>query len=153
MNYTTNYQLPQWVKEDRIMMEDFNDMAARVDEALGEVSGDVAAQTAAIAAKGNCQIYTGSYVGTGKYGSSNRNSFTFPGKPLIIFVGDCSSDGNFLLGIRGATQTYAQGSGPNLIGITWGENSISWYNHQYAAGQLNSSGVTYMVTALIAVDG
>ena len=38
MNYTTNYQLPQWVKEDRIMMEDFNDMTAKVDEALGTVS-------------------------------------------------------------------------------------------------------------------
>ena len=24
MNYTKNYRLPQWVKEDRIMMDDFN---------------------------------------------------------------------------------------------------------------------------------
>ena len=34
MNYTTNYHLPQWVKDDRIMMEDFNDAMAGIDAGL-----------------------------------------------------------------------------------------------------------------------
>ena len=34
MNYTENYHLPQWVKDDRIMMEDFNDAMANIDFGL-----------------------------------------------------------------------------------------------------------------------
>ena len=152
MNYTTNYQLPQWVKEDRIMMEDFNDMTAKVDEALGTVSEDVAAQTAAIAAKGNCQIYTGSYVGNGKYGSSNRNTFTFPGKPLVVLIGEEKSPGMFLLALQGMNQTFAQSSGASVNVLSWSGNTMSWYNHQGAAGQLNSSGETYAIVALYTVE-
>ena len=34
MNYTTNYHLPQWVKSDRIMMDDFNQMCADIEAGL-----------------------------------------------------------------------------------------------------------------------
>lgn len=34
MKYTKNYHLPQWVKEDRIMMEDFNQMCADMEAGL-----------------------------------------------------------------------------------------------------------------------
>ena len=34
MDHTTNYQLPQWVKSDRIMMDDFNDANSKIDAAL-----------------------------------------------------------------------------------------------------------------------
>ena len=34
MNYTQNYQLPQWVETDRILMDDFNDMNEALDEAI-----------------------------------------------------------------------------------------------------------------------
>ena len=34
MTYTTNYQLPQWVKSDRILMDDFNDANSKIDAAL-----------------------------------------------------------------------------------------------------------------------
>lgn len=39
MNYTSNYQLSQWDKSDRILMEDFNADNAKVDTALAELSG------------------------------------------------------------------------------------------------------------------
>ena len=45
MNYTTNYHLPQWVEEDRIMMGDFNEAMAGID------GGIAAAKTAADTAK------------------------------------------------------------------------------------------------------
>ena len=38
MNYTQHYQLPQWVETDRIMMDDFNDMTAKLDSGLAELS-------------------------------------------------------------------------------------------------------------------
>lgn len=34
MNYTENYHLPQWVKDDRIMMEDFNQMCENIENGL-----------------------------------------------------------------------------------------------------------------------
>ena len=37
MNYTTNYHLPQWAKEDRIMMEDFNQMCRDLEESLEKI--------------------------------------------------------------------------------------------------------------------
>ncbi len=36
MNYTTNYHLPQWVESDRILMEDFNQAMADIDEGLSQ---------------------------------------------------------------------------------------------------------------------
>ena len=37
MQKTTNYQLNQWVKSDRIQMEDFNSDNAKIDAALKEL--------------------------------------------------------------------------------------------------------------------
>ena len=34
LNYTENYQLPQWVESDRVLMDDFNAANAKVDQAL-----------------------------------------------------------------------------------------------------------------------
>lgn len=49
MNYTKNYHLPQWVKEDRIMMDDFNQMCADMESGLN--SNAQAAETAYQAAR------------------------------------------------------------------------------------------------------
>ena len=38
MNYTENYHLPQWVKSDRIMMEDFNQMCADIEAGLSKTA-------------------------------------------------------------------------------------------------------------------
>lgn len=35
MNYTENYHLPQWEESDRVMMKDFNQMCASIDEGIG----------------------------------------------------------------------------------------------------------------------
>ena len=92
MNYTKNYRLPQWVKEDRIMMDDFNAMNssiesgltrtdAKADSAVSAVStantasakagtaqqtADAAKRTADAAFSPNKMPYrVGSYVGNG----------------------------------------------------------------------------------------
>ena len=41
MNYTENYQLPQWVETDRIMMEDFNEAMAKVESGITAATGKV----------------------------------------------------------------------------------------------------------------
>ena len=42
MNYTEKYHLPQWVKEDRIMMEDFNQMCRDMESGLAKTAKDAA---------------------------------------------------------------------------------------------------------------
>ena len=53
MTKTTNYQLSQWAKSDRLMMDDFNADNAKIDAALKAV------------VDGTMQFITGSYVGDG----------------------------------------------------------------------------------------
>ena len=156
MDYTANYQLPQWVDSDRILRTDFNSAYQKLDAALdgiqAEVDANDAANTAAHAAFGNCQLYTATYVGTGSYGSSQKSSLTFPGEPLAVLIGECGGSGIFLVALQGMQQTFAQSSGSSVNSLTWGTNTLSWYNHQAASGQLNGSGVTYRVAALLAMD-
>ena len=52
MNYTQNYQLPQWEKDDRIMMEEFNSSYSKIDAALSEKN----------------RVLTGTYTGDGTTG-------------------------------------------------------------------------------------
>ena len=152
MDYTANYQLPQWVDSDRILRTDFNSAYQKLDAALKTNADGLAANTAAHAAFGNCQLYTATYVGNGLYGDSHKNIHTFPGSPLAVLIGECGGSGIFLVALRGMQQTFAQNSGASVNSLTWGTNTLSWYNHQAASGQLNGSGVTYRVAALLAMD-
>ena len=43
MNYTKNYRLPQWVKEDRIMMDDFNAMNSSIESGLSKTAAEASA--------------------------------------------------------------------------------------------------------------
>ena len=77
MEQTANYGLNQWDAGDRIMVEDFNADNAKVDQALGEQEAALAEHTAALALRGNCQIWAGSYVGAGSYGAERRRWLPF----------------------------------------------------------------------------
>ena len=80
MNYTPNHHLPQWVKSDRIMMDDFNQMCKDIESGLNTAvskanSAQSAANTAQSAANSaqstantalSSKPYaTGTYTGTG----------------------------------------------------------------------------------------
>ena len=70
MEYTKNYHLPQWVKSDRIMMEDFNQMCQDMEAGLTETKSSAdTAQAVANEAKAEAQSLPykiGSYTGTGE---------------------------------------------------------------------------------------
>ena len=74
MNKTANFQLTQWEKTDRIMMEDFNRDNAAIDTALKGNADKAAALQTALAGAGNCSMETQSYTGNGKYGQNNPNT-------------------------------------------------------------------------------
>ena len=102
MNYTTNYHLPQWVESDRILMEDFNDAMAGIDQGLqgakaaadtAESKADAAqaaAETAQSSADALADAYTpdnkpyvvGSYSGTG-----NTQTIEVGFRPSAVLVG------------------------------------------------------------------
>ena len=72
-NYTPNYQLNQWERSDKVLMDDFNHDNARIEQsALDALSQTVSAQgatlanhTSTIAGLGNCMIVCRTYSGTG----------------------------------------------------------------------------------------
>ena len=101
------------------------------------------------------KIVTGSYVGTGVYGSRNPpNTLEFHFKPLMVVV---VADGPGMLKLgtvfiqgqarnQGIGTAYSSGSGLALT-VSWSGNSVSWYDGDEDR-QLNTSGVTYWYCAI-----
>ena len=151
MEKTTNYQLPKWEKSDFIKMDDFNDAFGKLDAAL-KANADAAAGAASAAvvtalaqdvgAGGkNCRIAFGSYTGTGKYGSANPNTLTFPIKPVFVVI---TSPSSMAMHFRPAASSGSGGGG--AVKLTWGERSLSWYTVDTTNPHIrqdNNAGVTY----------
>ena len=94
------------------------------------------------------QIETGSYVGTGTSGSSNKSSLTFGAKPKLIMIRPASSSGYFADLLYGASTSQARyGSTSTPMTLTWSNNTVQWYASS-AVNQLNDSGKTYLYTAV-----
>lgn len=96
------------------------------------------------------QIATGSYMGTGTYGSGNPNSVTAPFVPKQISI--ISSTGNYFgeLIIVGSTVCgYGWSYSGSFVSFTGSinGNTISWYAGN-AEKQLNLSGTTYYYVAI-----
>lgn len=135
MEHTEYYQLSLWEQDDRIQMEDFNSDNAKID--------------AALAACGNCKIVTGSYVGTGQYGSAHKNTLSFEKEPKFVIIGGEYTifalrpmANGATLDTTGLNQTYG-------TKLSWNGNSISWYSDSSERRQCNQSGVTYNYMALL----
>ena len=166
MTYTQNYQLPQWVKSDRILMDDFNDANTKIDAALKSHDDSLAsletALTGGLAAKGNCQIYRTSYTGAGTYGETSPNTLTFPAAPVLVLIcgGEVTMNGGngkkAALAIRGGNLFVPHISNNiNFWPTTWSADgkTMSWYAFNASAeGQLNAAGVTYTVVALLPAE-
>ena len=155
MNYTANYQLPQWVETDRILMDDFNDMTSAIDAALKTNADGLVAETAARTAKdtehsgfGNCQLYSGSYVGVG---GGSPVTHTFPGKPLVVMVGD-GTYGSAIITWRNMPYAYPSDYDNARLEITWSDNQVSWFYNGNTERALNQPGRTYWVLALLEQD-
>ena len=149
MTKTTNYQLNQWAKSDRVMMDDFNADNTKIDAAL---KANADAITAAAAAQTNCTVVFGTYTGTGDYTADSKNTLTFAGKPMLVIVYAVGGS-NKMLGlvlVRGANQTYNnRGTSLDTIYISWGANSVSWYEKYDAEYQANKHSTAYAYVALL----
>ena len=121
MQKTTNYGLPQWVADDQIRMDDFNDLTQKLDTALKSHDTSLGQKAAASALTGeqtarqnadaalqksvtaltknlgaaghNCRIAWGSYTGTGQTGSAHPNTLNFDFYPVLVLVAPVNPDG------------------------------------------------------------
>lgn len=108
------------------------------------VVGDV--QYDALGKIGNkLQMQTGHYVGSGVYGSDNKNSLTFNFVPKIVIVMKQTLTD---LGVESTFIYIGQpGSESNKLFMLH-DKTLSWYNTDSAAAQCNSSSGVYYYIAL-----
>lgn len=88
-----------------------------------------------------CQIFVGSYTGTGTYGSANPNEVTIPFKPQIVFVSN-GSVGTTIPMIRPLEKVKSSAA----LTVAWTDDGVSW-SATSAANQMNANGTDYIVVA------
>ena len=162
-NYTEHYDLCQWEATDQVQRTEFNADNAKIDAALDALAGQVAEKadgddlaalsetvaghTAALALRGNCQIYTTTYTGKGTV----SRTFSFPKQPLLVIIGGPSI---YLVAVRGITALLSteNGESNNLTG-TWSGTALTVaYNGNWGGGDrraCNASGSSYRIVALL----
>lgn len=105
-----------------------------------------------------CQVYTGSYVGTGTVGDSNPNTLTFPFTPKMVYIGRTNGETSIVMlpYIWGAqyfqvVQTYSGRSGTKNK-VTISGNTMQWAivddTPVEPGKQLNYSGYIYGFVAV-----
>ena len=127
MTKTTNYQLNQWAKSDRVMMDDFNADNTKIDAAL-KANADAMPR-----------ILHGSYTGDGTtptQASPKSLSCGFYPLAFIIFY-----NGYPCLLIRGQTTLYDHWSDSAVV--TWNDSGLSWYAPSSRGNAFNDSGAAY----------
>ena len=136
MQKTENYQLNQWDKTDRIMMEDFNADNVKLEQALAT---QAEALGSAVAKMGNCIIKTLSYTGT----NQNKQSITFEKTPLFVII--IGSNGEFMSTYYGCAKGYSiAGSLYQMSGISWTATSMSW-TPANSYNSMNTNAISYQV--------
>lgn len=98
---------------------------------------------------GGAKIATGSYVGTGTYGSSNPCSLTFDFEPKILVISEVSRANEAIMQYGCGLSLYKFTSGYGYsITLSWTGMTVSWYQKDAAYAQLNTSRSTYRWTAI-----
>lgn len=152
MKQTNNYKLSIWDKEDRILREDFNGDHLKVDEALKAQKDELVALTAAMALKGNCEMETFTYTGTGTYGGSTPTVIAFAKKPDAFFI---VGDKALMMGRSGAGAPLLVSDDATYSGCfvgtgtaKWNGNTLSLTNSVDARYQMNTKDAVYWVLVL-----
>ena len=113
----------------------------------------------ATADSGLGKIVTGSYSGTGGYGTNNKKSLTFSAPPKLLVVMPASNTstgqrGGFIA-LRGISSSRAGGIMDDVSGdwgqlyYTWDGNTVTWYSPNNEYSQQNLNGMTYYYFAIL----
>ena len=141
-SYTTNYQLNQWEAGDQVLRTEFNQDNQKIDTALAGLGNRSEALETALEKKGNCEVWTTTYIGQG--GSYPQRAITFPWTPLAVMI----------IGTEGYIMTVTPGQSTVYVGpasyefeVTWDGNTLSWDTLYYGSDRLNEDEVTYRIIA------
>lgn len=138
-NKTSTLKLHSWVPTDPVLREDFNENFSKIDSAVASIHSSF----------GACQIYEGTYTGTG----STSFSLTFAKLPSIIFIDPTStvtSNSPKLLGAIVRNGGSMEGRNTTYHKITTSGNKITFtanINNDNGK-EINLSGTTYRYVAL-----
>lgn len=157
--HTDKYQLSQWEKSDKVLMEDFNGDNQKIEDALAGLAESKAEQwevdgLASVLLEVPRVVF-GAYEGTGEYGGK-YTSVTFPFEPKLVLVMGDNVFAIFMAGINAAR--VLSGGYQGLLVVKWEGATLSWYvssatvwgsNTITSAGlQLNNAGATYQYFAI-----
>ena len=174
MNKTANYQLNQWVKSDRVLMDDFNADNAKIDaaikavnakadgkaaqSALDALAATVSGHTATLEQKGNCRIAVGTYTGNGRFGQGTSRAVTVPFQPKLVVVQNVaaaqmdvtkgSDNDHFMLVLVRPLETFYLYQGMAQVDVSWDSFNVEWTSDYSARAQLNESGTQYTYVAI-----
>ena len=96
-------------------------------------------------------VETGSYTGTGTYGSSNLNTIHLSRTPKLVFITPYNGANRMMLFVFGGNYSFSGYSGSASLSyqqIVSDGTDFSWYANN-ADIQLNNSGTKYVYTAVI----
>lgn len=161
-NHTPNYNLSQWERSDKVIMEDFNADNAKIDAALGSLgsalegkvsvsalnslSQTVSGLKSSLNSKGNGQIQVYSYTGNGACGANSPTVFTFPKRPAAVIITYQESQ---LFLFAGQTVAWHKTRSANYgLFVSWSGNTVSFYSGS-AVDQMNVDGRVYQTVALL----
>lgn len=111
-----------------------------------------------LAIANSVKIATGSYNGTGTYGSANKNTLTFGFEARWVFIIEEFRDLNtsafseYMQLINPLAAAVMESSSANNPGsktnVTWSDTGVSWYSSEGVIGQQNRSGYVYRYIAI-----
>lgn len=111
------------------------------DDALATIKTLIDAERAHADTK--AQIAVGKYTGTGKFGSSNKNTLAFDFAPKVVIIVKQGAEPNstvvFIQGATGAMPSKSSAGDSSVCWLTWSGNSVTWYATAGAEAQFNDS--------------
>ena len=131
MTKTEIYQLPQWEKTDRVLMEDFNEAFAQVEASIPRIA-------------------VGTYVGTGTC-RTVYTSLEIGFAPKFILVLN-EGGSRFIRALSGTSRVGIATSSNSdyFCNLEWTETGLRWINtvSNEAGDQLNQTDMTYRWLAI-----
>ena len=146
MQQTSKYQFNLIEPEDKFLPTPLNQNMEKVEEAFQEIQTDLGT------IGHNLRVETGSYVGTGKYGSANPIQLSFNLYPVVVMIVNTSTNiasPPFTLMRPTPCSVFAAGSNASAaVYVTWEDFTVHWYSGASTSAQANNSGDIYSYIAL-----
>ena len=132
-------------KADTSVLDGLSAQVGSLSSSVSSQGSSLSSHASAIARLGNCQVYTGSYVGSG----GTSKTLTFPHFPAAVLV-QTENSAEYQIMLHGAGRpvgTY----GNVTLSLSWSSRSVTWANGPGVSGSLpfTRDGSNFIVIALL----